>query len=269
MSLSVDGLHVQLANKQVLKGIDFTVDLGERIAIVGPNGCGKSTLLRTISGILKPDAGDVKLDGKSLSSYPRRIRARKLGFLGQSDVAPMMTTVREHVGIGRHPHRRLFRQSLVEDEQAIHEAIQLCEVEHLIDRPVERLSGGERQRVRIATLFAQSPSMMLLDEPFTGLDIEHQYALLHLLAFMHEQGRLIMVVLHDLSTAMRFFDRVLVIQDGRLVADGPPLEVMTPDILHSVFRIEASIGHDPDSGQPLVICHGQIPKGSESASEGI
>lgn len=264
MSLSVHDLHVQLANKQVLKGIDFSVDSGERVAVVGPNGCGKSTLLRTISGILKPDTGDVKLDGKSLSSYHRRMRARKLGFLGQSDVAPMMTTVREHVGIGRHPHRRLFRQNMIEDEKAIDEAIRLCEVEHLIDRPVERLSGGERQRVRIATLFAQSPSMMLLDEPFTGLDLEHQYALLHLLAKMHDQGRLVMVVMHDLSIAMRYFDRVLVIQEGELVADGVPSEVMTSDLLHRVFRIKASIGHDSISNEPLVVCHGKAQEPLET-----
>lgn len=269
MSLSVHDLHVNLGNKEVLKGIDFSVSSDERVVVVGPNGCGKSTLLRTISGIIKPEAGVVKLDDASLSSLPRRTRARKLGFLGQSDVAPMMTTVREHVGIGRHPHRRLFRQNMIEDEQAISDAIQLCEVDHLIDRPVERLSGGERQRVRIATLLAQSPSMMLLDEPFTGLDIEHQYALLHLLSQMHQQGRLVMVVLHDLSIAMRFFDRVLVIHEGQLVADGPPHSVMTSNLLETVFRIKATIGHDLDSDQPLVVCHGQISRAQESMSAGI
>ena len=256
MTLSVRNLHVQLGSNHVLKGLDFSVDSNERVAIIGPNGSGKSTLLRAIAGILKPSSGVVHLDETPIQSHRRTTRARKLGFLSQGDVIPMMTSVREHVAIGRHPHRTYFRQNVKTDQQAIDLAIQLCEIEHLVDRRVERLSGGERQRVRIATLLAQAPQKLLLDEPLTGLDVEHQYALLHLLQDLNrDHGRMVVVVLHDISIAMRFFDRLLVIQDGQLVADGVPDEVVTTDLLRDVFRIHASIGRDPESNQPIIVCH--------------
>ena len=268
MTLSIQDLHVQLGSNHVLKGLDFTVHSTERVAIIGPNGSGKSTLLRAIAGILKPSSGIVHLDDAPIQSHRRTSRARKLGFLSQSDVIPMMTTVREHVAIGRHPHRRYFGQNVNADNEAIDRAIELCEIDHLSDRRVERLSGGERQRVRIATLLAQSPQKLLLDEPLTGLDIEHQYALLHLLQDLNiDHGRMVMVVLHDISIAMRFFDRVLVIQDGHLVADGAPDEVVTADLLREVFRIHASIGRDPESNQPIIVCHRGESSREEASSQ--
>ncbi|MCH2134653.1 MAG: ATP-binding cassette domain-containing protein [Phycisphaerales bacterium] len=255
MSLAVRNLHVRLGTNEVLQGINFSVEPGERVAILGPNGCGKSTLLRTMAGILKPASGEVMLEQAPLASYRRHIRAQKLGLLNQADIIPMMTTVRDHVAIGRHPHRRYFRQGTTEDQQAIEKSIQQCEISHLSDRPVERLSGGERQRVRLATLLAQSPATLLLDEPLTGLDLEHQYGLLNLLVHLNQQEqRTVMVVLHDLAIAMRFFDRLLVIHQGRLVADGPPHHVVTTELLRSVFRIHASIRSEPLSGQPVVVC---------------
>ena len=255
MSLSVHNLHVKLASNHVLKGIDFTITAGERIAILGPNGCGKSTLLRTLCSILRPCEGEVRLDDRGLTSFRRRERAVRIGLLSQADIVPMMTTVRDHVAIGRHPHRRYFRDRTGQDADLIDAAIVLCEIGHLVDRPVERLSGGERQRVRLATLLAQSPAIMLLDEPLTGLDLEHQYGLLHLLEDLTATNRrTVLVVLHDLDIAMRFFDRLLVIDDGQLVADGPPTRVMTPELLQEVFRIQARIEREPRSDQPVIIC---------------
>ncbi|MBG79779.1 MAG: cobalamin/Fe(3+)-siderophore ABC transporter ATP-binding protein [Phycisphaerae bacterium] len=258
MSVSVKDLHVQLGSNHVLKGMDFDIKSGQRVALVGPNGCGKSTLLRTLCTILKPSQGEVRLEGELIQSYSRRERARKIGLLSQSDVIPMMTTVRDHVSIGRHPHRSYFRDRSSNDAAFIDAAIEVCEISHLADRPVERLSGGERQRVRLATLLAQSPDLLLLDEPLTGLDLEHQYALLHLLEDLSQkEGRTLMVVLHDLSLAMRFFDRLLVIHEGKLVADGLPADVMTSELLSEVFNIQADIGHEPATGQPVIICHRQ------------
>ena len=262
MSLSVHDLHVKLASTHVLKGIDFAVNPGERIAILGPNGCGKSTLLRTLCSILRPMEGEVRLDDRPLKTFRRRERAVRIGLLSQADVVPMMTTVRDHVAIGRHPHRRYFNDRVTQDAAFIDAAIELCEIGHLVDRSVERLSGGERQRVRLATLLAQSPAIMLLDEPLTGLDLEHQYALLHLLEDLTaDDQRTVLVVLHDLDIAMRFFDRLLIIDDGRLVADGPPEEVMTPGLLREVFRIHARIGEEPRSRQPVIICERPRPAG--------
>ncbi len=260
MTISVRDLQVHLATNHVLRGIDFTIEPGELVAVLGPNGCGKSTLLRTISGIVSPTSGSVLLDGEPLRAHRRRERARRIGLLGQADVVPMMTTARDHVAIGRHPHRVYFRHGSCEDSEAIERALDLCEIRHLEDRPVERLSGGERQRVRLATLLSQSPAIMLLDEPFTGLDLEHQYALLHLLEQLNRsEGRTVVVVLHDLDIAMRFFDRLLVFQEGRLVADGPPDTVMTPGLLESVFRIHASIAREPISNQPVIVCDRPVP----------
>jgi len=255
MSISVHDLHVRLGANHVLKGVDFSVETGERVAILGPNGCGKSTLLRTIAGILKPSSGEVRLDGDPLHAHRRRVRAQKMGLLNHADVVPMMTTVRDHVAIGRHPHRSFLREGSVEDAACIDEAIRFCEIEHLADRRVERLSGGERQRVRLATLFAQAPSLMLLDEPLTGLDLEHRYGLLHMLEDLNrEHGRTVLVVLHDLDIAMRFFDRLLVMRDGQLVADGPSDEVMTAELLETVFRIQATVGCEPVTKQPVIVC---------------
>lgn len=260
MSISVHDLNVHLGSKHVLKGVDFAIEAGERVALLGPNGCGKSTLLRTIAGILKPSSGEVRLDGEPLYSHRRRSRARKLGLLNQADVIPMMTTVRDHVAIGRHPHRSFLRDASNVDAVSIDEAIQFCEIGHLADRRVERLSGGERQRVRLATLFAQAPSTMLLDEPLTGLDLEHRYGLLHMLEDLNrEQGRTVLVVLHDLDIAMRFFDRLLVIHEGQLVADGAPDEVMTNQLLEAVFRINGTVGREPTTNQPVIVCQRGVP----------
>ncbi len=263
MTISIHDLHVHLATNHVLRGIDLAIETGERVAILGPNGCGKSTLLRTISGIVQPSSGAVHLDGAPIRSHRRRDRARRIGLLGQADVVPMMTTARDHVAIGRHPHRVYFRHGSGEDAAAIERALDLCEIRHLEDRPVERLSGGERQRVRLATLLAQSPAVLLLDEPLTGLDLEHQYALLHPLEDLNRyEGRTVVVVLHDLDIAMRFFDRLLVFQEGRLVADGPPDQVMTSSLLRSVFRINASVSTEPISNQPVIVCERAVPCGS-------
>ncbi|MAB82664.1 MAG: hypothetical protein CMJ24_04410 [Phycisphaerae bacterium] len=256
MTVSVQDLHVHLASNHVLRGMDFMIEPGERVAILGPNGCGKSTLLRALCGIVTPSSGAVELEGTRLPSHRRRDRAKMIGLLPQSDIIPMMTTVRDHVAIGRHPYRRYFRQGGVDDRSCIDRAIELCEIGHLEDRPVERLSGGERQRVRLATLLSQAPSILLLDEPLTGLDLQHQYALLHLLEDMNrDEGRTVIVVLHDLSIAMRFFDRILVLQDGLLVADGAPDRIMTKQLLREVFNVEASIGRDSISNHPVIACH--------------
>ena len=256
MSLSVLDLHVHLGTNHVLRGIDFSIEPGECVAVVGPNGCGKSTLLRTAAGILKPASGHVLLEQQPLQAYRRRVRAQKVGLLNQSDEIPMMTTVRDHVSIGRHPHRSYFREDPNVDTECINSAIRQCEIEHLVDRPVERLSGGERQRVRLATLLAQAPSTLLLDEPMTGLDLEHRYALLHLLQDLNrKKRRTLLVVLHDLEIAMRYFDRLLVLHQGHLAADGSPEEVITVELLEEVFGIQATICREPAIGQPVIICH--------------
>ena len=168
----------------------------------------------------------------------------------------MMTTVYDNVAIGRHPYRSFLRDRSQADHIAVREAITKCELEHLHDRRVEALSGGERQRVRLATLLAQSPEMLLLDEPLTGLDIEHQLTLLHILKDLNiDENRTIAVVLHDLATAIRFFERILVMHEGRVVADGPSGSILNTEVLKSVFGIDASIAYEQESGHPVLVCN--------------
>ena len=254
MSISVKDVHLRLGNNDVLNGVNLEIQDGERVAIVGPNGCGKSTLLRAISGILKPTSGNISLNGQPIERIHRRERARTLGLLNQSDAIPMMTTVYDNIAIGRHPYRSFLRDRSEADHAAVTKAIAKCELEHLRDRRVEALSGGERQRVRLATLLAQSPETLLLDEPLTGLDIEHQLALLHLLKDLNlDENRTIAVVLHDLATAIRFFERILVMHKGTVVADGPSGSILNSQVLKSVFGIDASIAYEQASGHPVLV----------------
>ena len=253
MSIQINDVHVQLGTNNILQGIDLSIAAGEKVAIVGPNGCGKSTLLRTLAGIIKPIQGEILINSKPINKYPRKAFAKELGLLSQSDVIPTMTTVRDHVASGRYPYRSYFNNSFATAESAIEEAISLCEIKHLESRLVERLSGGERKRVRIATLLSQSPSIMLLDEPLNALDLEHQYALLNLLETLNSKKHTIIVVLHNLELAMRSFDRLIVMKEGTLIADGAPDEIITTELLGSVFNINAIVKRESESNQPLII----------------
>jgi len=251
--LSAHDLHVELGGASVLRGLSIDVDPGEMVAVVGPNGSGKSTLVRTLAGLLRPVSGRVRLAGRSVHTLGRRERARLLGLLVQSAEAPPLTSVREHVAFGRHAYRGLFTGDRARDAEMVTDAMTTCEVESLAARPVDELSGGERQRVRLATLLAQDPRLLLLDEPLTGLDIQHQLALLTLLRELNrDRERTLVCVLHDLSLALRFFPRAIVIHEGRISADGPPATILCPGLLRSVFRVEGrvSCAHAED---PVII----------------
>jgi len=240
--LAAQGVHVELGGAPVLRGVSFDVGSDEMIAVVGPNGSGKSTLVRTLAGLLPPRAGRVELCGRPIGSFARRERARLLGLLVQNAEAPPLTSVREHVGFGRHAHGGMFFRDRLEDAEAVDRAMATCEVDGLASRRVDELSGGERQRVRLATLLAQNSRVLLLDEPLTGLDIQHQLALLSLLrALNRERERAIVCVMHDLSLALRFFPRLVVVHGGRVAADGAPVEVLCPGLLRNVFRVEGRV----------------------------
>jgi iron complex transport system ATP-binding protein len=255
VKLTAVNLGVRLGSVEILRGVDLVIRPGEMVAIVGPNGSGKSTLVRALAGLLKPFAGSVMVDQTPVRRMSPRRRATKLGLLVQSADVPDLTTVQEHIGLGRHAMRRLFNPWSAEDARAVRAAMHICEVEHLAHRRMEQLSGGERQRVRLATLLAQDPRVLLLDEPLTGLDIEHQLGLLDLLRSLNGgRARTVVCVLHDLDYALRFFDRVLVIDRGGIAADGPPSEVLCPAVFESVFRVSGRIGCE-SCGEPVIMCH--------------
>lgn len=262
VTLSATSLTVDLGARRVLHGVDATIAPGEMVAIVGPNGSGKSTLLRAMAGLLKPAEGAITLDAKPLHRYPKRALARRRGLLAQSADLPQLTTVREHVAMGRHAHASpltaLFRASdQAAHNRAIDAAMARCSVDHLADRRMEALSGGERQRVRLATTLSQQPGILMLDEPLTGLDIEHQLSLLDLLTDLNAVcGTTVLCVIHDLGLALRHFPRIIAVHQGRIAADGPSREVLTPHVLRTVFGVDGCACFDLP-GHPVVVCKSQ------------
>ncbi|GAA1942832.1 ABC transporter ATP-binding protein [Streptomyces durmitorensis] len=222
--------------------------------IVGPNACGKSTLLRALSRMLKPSAGRVLLDGNVIQSMPAKKVARTLGLLPQSSIAPDGITVGDLVARGRYPHQGLLRQWSPEDERIVGESMASTGVAELADRYVDELSGGQRQRVWIAMALAQQTPLLLLDEPTTYLDIQHQIDVLDLCADLHEeQGRTLVAVLHDLNHAARYATHLIALREGEVVAEGAPSEIVTAELVRDTFGMDCQIIDDPESGTPLVV----------------
>ncbi|MEV6754089.1 ABC transporter ATP-binding protein [Streptomyces sp. NPDC051214] len=222
--------------------------------IVGPNACGKSTLLRALSRMLKPSAGRVLLDGNVIQSMPAKKVARTLGLLPQSSIAPDGITVGDLVARGRYPHQGLLRQWSAQDERIVNESMASTGVAELADRYVDELSGGQRQRVWIAMALAQQTPLLLLDEPTTFLDIQHQIDVLDLCADLHEeQGRTLVAVLHDLNHAARYATHLIALREGEVIAEGPPSEIVTAELVRETFGMECQIIDDPESGTPLVV----------------
>ena len=241
----------------IIDGIDVHIPAGQITALVGPNGCGKSTLLRGLARLLAPRAGAVYLDGKAIHRIPTRALARELGILPQSPVAPEGLTVRELVAQGRYPHQAWFQQWAADDEAAVARALDVTGMAALADRPVDALSGGQRQRAWIAMTLAQETSVILLDEPTTFLDLSHQIEVLQLLERLNrDEGRTIVMVVHDLNHATRHAHYLVALKAGAVAAAGSPAEVVTPDLLRDVFGVEGAVVTDPRSGVPLCIPYG-------------
>ncbi|MBW5485833.1 ABC transporter ATP-binding protein [Streptomyces bambusae] len=247
---------VTLGYDQRVIAEDLSVEIPDNsfTVIVGPNACGKSTLLRALSRMLKPTAGRVLLDGQAIGSLPAKQVARTLGLLPQSSTAPDGITVSDLVARGRYPHQGLLRQWSPQDERIVAESMASTGVAELADRAVDELSGGQRQRVWIAMALAQQTPLLLLDEPTTYLDIQHQLDVLDLCAELHEnQGRTLVAVLHDLNQAARYATHLIAMRDGEVVAEGPPAEVVTAGLVERVFGVACRVVDDPETGTPLVV----------------
>ncbi|MGD7787365.1 ABC transporter ATP-binding protein [Propionibacteriaceae bacterium Y1700] len=253
--LSAEALTVAYDDVPVLTGLDLDIARGDFMIIVGPNGCGKSTLLKTLARVHQPRSGRVLLDGLAVARLRGRQVARRLSLLPQGAVAPDGITVGELVARGRHPHHTLLRQWSADDQRAIDAALARTHLTELARTPVATLSGGQRQRAWVAMVLAQDTEVILLDEPTTFLDIAHQYELLELLAELNTEGRTIVAVLHDLNQAARFASRLVVMCEGEIRGDGPPAEVLTSDLVQSVFGLGAEVISDPQSGTPMVVPH--------------
>ncbi|MFJ6558009.1 ABC transporter ATP-binding protein [Streptomyces luteogriseus] len=248
--------NVTLAYDQRVIAEQLSVEIPDQsfTVIVGPNACGKSTLLRALSRMLKPSEGRVLLDGNVIQSMPAKKVARTLGLLPQSSVAPDGITVADLVGRGRYPHQGILRQWSTEDERVVQESMRQTGVAELGDRYVDELSGGQRQRVWIAMALAQQTPLLLLDEPTTYLDIQHQIDVLDLCAELHEeQGRTLVAVLHDLNHAARYATHLIALREGRVIAEGAPKDIVTAELVEEVFGLRCQVIDDPETGTPLVV----------------
>ncbi|MFE5759263.1 ABC transporter ATP-binding protein [Streptomyces massasporeus] len=248
--------NVTLAYDQRVIAEQLSVEIPDRsfTVIVGPNACGKSALLRALSRMLKPSEGRVLLDGNVIQSMPAKKVARTLGLLPQSSVAPDGITVADLVGRGRYPHQGILRQWSTEDERVVQESMRQTGVAELGDRYVDELSGGQRQRVWIAMALAQQTPLLLLDEPTTYLDIQHQIDVLDLCAELHEeQGRTLVAVLHDLNHAARYATHLIALREGRVIAEGAPKDIVTAGLVEEVFGLRCQVIDDPETGTPLVV----------------
>lgn len=251
--LTAEQLTVRYGDRQVLTNLDLEIPTGGFTVIIGPNGCGKSTLLRSLARLLRPRSGSVRLDGENLAGFRTKVAARRIGSLAQAAAAPTAVTVADLVARGRNPHQSLLRQWSIDDERAVAAALAEVGMSEHADRLVEELSGGQRQRAWIAMTLAQETPILLLDEPTTYLDIAHQIDVLDLCARLHEGGRTLVAVLHDLNLAARYATHIVALRDGAIVAQGAPGQVVTAELLREVFELDARVIPDPETGSPLII----------------
>jgi iron complex transport system ATP-binding protein len=240
--LELRNVTVRYGERLVLRDVDLGIAPGERVALIGPNGAGKSTLLRVATGLVRPAEGRVALDGDLLDGLDRRTVARRIAVVPQQATLPFATRVEEVVGLGRLPHEDPFRGSRPADRAAVAAAIERVGVGHLLGRDARELSLGERQLVLVALAVAQAAPVLVLDEPTVHLDLRHQVGTMELLVDLNERdGTTVVAVLHDLGLAALFFPRLVLIDGGRVVADGMPADVLTPDRIREVFGVDPSI----------------------------
>ena len=245
----LDQVAVTLGARWVIK--DISADLGGGvIGLIGPNGAGKSTLVRAIAGLI-PSAGAVLVDGAPVTALPLRRRARRIAYLPQGQSVHWPLTVERLVALGRLPHLAPFARPAEGDKQAIERALARTDLLGLRDRAIDELSGGERARALLARALAVEAPLLLADEPLAALDPAHQIEVMALLREEAARGATVIAVLHDLTIAARWCDRLLLIDDGRLVADGDPRDVLTADRIGSVYGVSAFIGEA--DGQPLIV----------------
>ena len=248
--IALEEVSVRLGERLALDRACLACGKGELVALLGPNGAGKTTLLKAIAGLVAV-SGRVMLDGRDAAWMPARQRARLVAYLPQGHVAHWPIAVRDTVAIGRMPHDGGPGRMRAGDEAAVARALAAVDAAHLADRPVTELSGGERARVMLARALAVGAPVLLADEPIAALDPAHQLAVMALIARTAATGATVLAALHDLTLAARFATRAVLLDRGRIVADGPPRDVLTPDRLAQVLGVRAlHLEHD---GAPVVV----------------
>ncbi|MFC4128793.1 ABC transporter ATP-binding protein [Nocardia rhizosphaerae] len=252
--LAADSICLGYGERVIVDELSLDIAPGVVTTVIGPNGCGKSTLLKSLGRLLRPRDGQVVLDGKAISSMKTKDVATVIGMLPQTPVAPEGLTVADLVARGRHPHQSWLRQWSAHDETEVAAALTQTGIADLADRTLDELSGGQRQRAWISMALAQGTDILLLDEPTTYLDLAHSLEVLDLVDRLHaELGRTVVMVLHDLNLAIRYSDELVVMTQGRIVAQGKPADIVTAELLDEVFGLAATVLTDPVSGRPLIV----------------
>jgi ABC-type cobalamin/Fe3+-siderophores transport system ATPase subunit len=240
--IELRAVTIAYRGRPVVRDVDLMIGAGERVALIGPNGAGKSTLLRTMTGLVRPAAGEVLLDGTPIERLDRATIARRLAVVPQQAALPFATRVEEVVALGRLPHEDPIRGARPADRAATAAAIERVGLGHLLGRDARELSLGERQLVLLGLAVAQAAPVLLLDEPTVHLDLRHQVETMELLVDLNERdGTAIVAVLHDLALATLFFSRLVLIDRGRIVADGTPAQVLTDERIRDVFGVDPVI----------------------------
>lgn len=254
VKLEIQGVSSRYDSIPALEGVTFEVTGGELLGIIGPNGAGKTTLLRCLNRTLSPLAGAVLVDGHDVAHWSRRKVARQMGLVPQNTAIAFPFTVLGVVMMGRYPHQGLLNVGGEQDIAIVKESLRQTNTLHLADRPITGLSGGERQRVIIARALAQEPRILLLDEPTSHLDINHQLEVLELVRRLtNERGLVTVLTSHDLTLAARYCDRLLMLERGQVYALGTPEEVLTPVNIRRVYRVEAEVYLHPATGTLQVL----------------
>ena len=252
MSLRLTGLRWSAAGTPVLDGLTAGAPGGRLTGVLGPNGAGKSTLLRVVAGVLVPDGGTATLDGVDLLAQPRRERARRVALVEQEAASTLPLTVRDAVELGRTPHLARWGGLTAADHETVDAALASAGVTALADRPLATLSGGERQRAHLARALAQEPRLLLLDEPTNHLDARARLDLLRLLEQLTAADVTVVAALHDLNLAASACDHVVLMDAGRVVAEGPVSEVLVPAVLEPVYRVRFDLLTHPRTGRPVL-----------------
>jgi len=251
--LKVDNVSFRYGEQWVLRGIDFTVEKGDFLGIIGPNGSGKTTLLRVIDGILAPQEGAVLLEGTEIGKLRREALARSVAVVPQYSALAFPFSVEEVVLMGRAPHLGRWRFEGDEDNRIARKAMEMTDTLGLAARDMESLSGGERQRVLIARALAQEPRLMLLDEPTAFLDIRHQVDFFDRIRSLNrDRGLTVIAVTHDINLAAHYCDRIILLKDGRIGAAGPVDAVITEENIRETYETRVMVDRHPRTGSPRI-----------------
>lgn len=251
--LCAKNLKVGYEDRIIIENLNLSIKQGEIVSIIGPNGCGKSTLLKTLSRMIHPIAGAVYLEGIELKQLKNKLISQKICLLSQHNQAPNDLTVEQLVYYGRLPHKKWYESKNEEDRELIEWAIEQTGLTRYKDKPIGSLSGGERQRAYIAQALCQKPTILLLDEPTTYLDISYQLELMELVQEINKKLNItVVMVLHELNQASRYSDRLVIMKQGAIISEGTPNQIIDQQTIESVYQIECEIDLDPISNKPRI-----------------